>query len=150
RAAGTFAWRRAARVRVLDDLAFGDVDVVAAEHDGYRRDLGVVHRRRVLFAHPEYWLVADDFRGSGAHTFEVRYHLAAGTACSADASRGADDARALHAPPRYDLKLGDAGAIVAFFASTPFEVEHLLARPERRDGWLSPRYGERVAGATLT
>ena len=36
---------------------------------------GVIHRRRVLLIPPETWLVVDDFRGSGDHTFEVHYHF---------------------------------------------------------------------------
>jgi hypothetical protein len=49
---------------------------VEAEHDGYRRlPQGVIHRRRLLFIPPESWIVVDDFRGSGEHTFDFRYHI---------------------------------------------------------------------------
>ena len=43
RIAGPFAWTAHARARLLT----ADADAVEAEHDGYRRRLGLIHRRRV-------------------------------------------------------------------------------------------------------
>jgi hypothetical protein len=43
---------------------------------------GVIHRRRLLFIPPESWIVVDDFRGSGEHTFDFCYHFPADAAAA--------------------------------------------------------------------
>jgi hypothetical protein len=43
------------------------LEVLCAEHDGYRR-MGVVHRRTVVRAGKDIWVVIDDICGTGSHT----------------------------------------------------------------------------------
>ncbi len=157
--AGTFSWQSRAECRLLDDLRFESVDYLAAEHDGYARGArGITHRRRVLYARPEYWLIADDFRGRGEHTFEVFYHLAPGVSWSAcDGGSAA----------RFDLRLEDqdarpaagagaggagdqSGLLLSFHASTAFEVECNRARDGHPAGWVSRRYGAREPGTVVS
>jgi hypothetical protein len=55
-------------------------DCAVAEHSGYRR-LGepVRHRRKVVFEKTErWWLVEDEFLGSGEHKIATRFHFDAG------------------------------------------------------------------------
>jgi hypothetical protein len=69
-----------ARPRVLEWQSDEKYDKVVAEHYGYRR-LGsaVTHRRTVTFNKPEcFWLVEDEFLGSGKHEFEVFFHFTSG------------------------------------------------------------------------
>ena len=147
--AGTFAWGERATCRLVDDLHFEAVDYVAGEHDGFARGPhGVVHRRRVLYARPHYWLIADDFRGSGEHTFEVFYHLAPGVAWNPEVSwTGGPASR--QGGARFDARLESAGLMVSFHASSPFEVELSRAGEERPEGWVSARYGRREAGSVV-
>ena len=75
---GTFHWRTKICSRAARDFTSPGIEYVECEHEGYRRmPQGVIHRRRLLFIAPESWLVVDDFRGSGEHTFDFHYHVPA-------------------------------------------------------------------------
>jgi Heparinase II/III-like protein/Heparinase II/III N-terminus len=81
---GTFHWKTKIRSRAARDFTSPGIGYVEAEHDGYRRmPQGVIHRRRLLFVPPESWIVVDDFRGSGEHTFDFHYHFPADAEVSA-------------------------------------------------------------------
>jgi len=56
------------------------VDVVTAEHYGYRRfDSPVTHRRTVAFDKEQRnWSLVDEFLGDGDHEFDVRFHFCPG------------------------------------------------------------------------
>jgi len=77
--AGTFCWKTSllARAGVIEP------GYLEGEHDGYLRPLGVVHRRRVVSPASGYWIVVDDFRGTGKHSFDLHFHVAHGMACPA-------------------------------------------------------------------
>ena len=76
---GTFHWRTSIRSSAARDLPFPGIEYAEAEHDGYRGlPQGVTHRRRLLRIPPESWIVVDDFRGSGEHTFDFNYHVPGG------------------------------------------------------------------------
>lgn len=57
-----------------------ELDLVVAEHYGYRRlPQPVTHRRSVRFDKAKrYWLVEDELTGSGTHEFSFRFHFAPG------------------------------------------------------------------------
>lgn len=62
-------------------LATPHFDLVDASHDGYRRfPKPVVHRRRVVFVKPAYWVVIDTLVGKGDHQFDLLFHLMPGAA----------------------------------------------------------------------
>ena len=44
------------------------------EHNGYRRRLGVTHRR-VIFSHGDIWTVVDDVLGTGRHVADLHWLL---------------------------------------------------------------------------
>lgn len=50
------------------------MEVLAAEHDGYRR-MGVTCRRTVLRAGDDHWLVVDDVSGDGIHVARTGWLL---------------------------------------------------------------------------
>jgi len=54
-----------------------DLDIVVAEHHGYRRfESPVTHRRTVTFDKKQRtWSLVDDFAGDGDHEFAVRFHF---------------------------------------------------------------------------
>src|ERR1019366_289283 len=67
---GTFHWKTELTAQAAMEFTLPGADYVEGEHGGYRRmPQEVIHRRRLLFVPPESWIVVDDFRGSGAHTF---------------------------------------------------------------------------------
>ena len=57
--------------------ASASLDLADAEHALYP---GIVHRRRVAFVQREYYLVIDDFAGTGLHSLEWNYHFLDGAA----------------------------------------------------------------------
>jgi hypothetical protein len=54
---GPFSWRGRAHVQVREWRSESDYDVIDASHRAYP---GITHRRRVLFAKPDYWVIVDD------------------------------------------------------------------------------------------
>ena len=50
-------------------------DLFDGEHTAYA-GLGVIHRRRILFIKPDYFLLCDLLRGTGEHTYEQFFHFA--------------------------------------------------------------------------
>jgi len=69
-----------ARPRVVLWETGAELDRVIAEHSGYARLLQpITHRRTVSFdKRKRWWLIEDDFLGSGSHIFAVRFHFDAG------------------------------------------------------------------------
>jgi hypothetical protein len=130
---GAFTWARRAQARRLDVRFDPDGGAVSGEHDGYL-DCGVMHRRHLEFRGGR-GSVFDRLEGTGEHLIEVLFPLAPGLQLSLD--RGAwcvSDER------------GPLLSIVG-----PVD---LVARVHRGGdasglGWVSPRYGERVASFTL-
>jgi hypothetical protein len=75
---GPFSWRGRPRVDVREWRSNSDCDFVDASHTAYA---GITHRRRVLFAKPDYWVVVDDVYGNGgnpvfAHQIELGFQFA--------------------------------------------------------------------------
>lgn len=151
----TFRWRSRARARLLEDEGFDGLDLVGGEHDGYARPpVGVIHRRRVLYARPDYWLVLDDFRaapgstgaagGGSEHTFDLLYHLAPEAETSSPVATG-PAAAGLH------VLAGGAGLLLFVNATAELELEVVDAPtgapsrtgPGDRVPWVSRRYGEK-------
>lgn len=143
--AGTFRWRREAPVRFLGVGSSEGVDWAAAEHDGYRSLAGggVVHRRRLVWVRPAYWLLFDEFLGEGEHTFELLFHLPPDAELTAPAGSGAREAR-------LEGLSGPAGLELFVHATAPVATRVLRggtapepSAPEARGGWVSHRYGEK-------
>ena len=68
RRAGRFLWLDWTQGRILGRWrsAGGRLEVLAAEHYGYNR-IGVIHRRTIMRAGDDIWLVVDDLSGEGSH-----------------------------------------------------------------------------------
>jgi hypothetical protein len=54
----------------------------------------VTHRRRILHVRPHCWVIADDFRGEGPHSFETLFHFSPLAALSMDPRRSPHQASA--------------------------------------------------------
>jgi heparinase II/III-like protein len=130
--AGPFAWHSRPRARLRRWLSTDDMDFADAEHDAYRHlSDPVIHRRRVLFVKPRFWVIVDDLDGSAEHRIDLRFQFA-----PMDVTLEAD----LWARAR---ELRGQGLLVRPFAAVPLKGEILegcLAPPR---GWISPHYGQR-------
>lgn len=66
---GSFSWKSRPSARVRSWKSDADFDFVDGEHDAYSsRCDGLIHRRRVVFVKPSYWVVIDDLRDNGGGT----------------------------------------------------------------------------------
>jgi hypothetical protein len=136
---GTFRWKTRIATRRHRDASFPP-EYLEAEHDGYGRlPQGVIHRRRLLQIPGEYWIVVDDFRGTGQHTFDFHYHFGAGV----DAT--------LTRPGETDVVIWaeEAGLFLGIYASKSITAELLTGQTEPIAGWISRGYGNRQPTRTL-
>ncbi len=102
-------------------------DGLLGSHDGFASLPGApAHRRAVLRAGTDYWMILDELAASGAHTLSVHLPLAAGLTVAGDAIR-------------------DGEAVVARLQHAGTEA---VWQP--RAGWQSRAYGQRAASTTLT
>ena len=64
--AGTFSWSTHPRARLRSWVSNDAFDFVDGAHDAYAlRCDGLIHRRRVVFVKPRYWIVVDDLEDAG-------------------------------------------------------------------------------------
>ena len=72
-----FKWEQLPRCELISSHLGEGLDYIDARHTGYERlNDPVLHRRRVLFIKPEYWLIVDTFEAAGEHDYEITFNLA--------------------------------------------------------------------------
>ena len=106
---------------VKDDIIFFE-----GGHDGYLKQVGVLHKRRIIFVDNDFWLILDELDSTGTHIVEEY----------------------LHFHPEIEVTCGDA--IVAqkskrhILQIIPFgrpETQILQGELEPIQGWYSPEFG---------
>jgi hypothetical protein len=131
--AGTFSWASRPPTPVLrtfsSDEGEDHVDVERRAGNGERPT--VVHRRRILFVKPRFWLIVDDVTGAGQHEISLRFQLApveiervAGGFVRARGRR--------------------ASLLLRSFAPAALDMRIVSGWLRPRLGWYSPEYGRRV------
>ena len=137
---GTFRWKSRFCCRAGEALQAPGVEYSEGEHDGYvRMQQGVIHRRRVLSTAAGYWIIADDFRGSGEHRFDFHYHF--GPAVELHGLEQ-DDVGVL-------LRAQQAGLSLRLIAARPISSDLLRGETAPIGGWVSRGYGHKEPAATL-
>jgi hypothetical protein len=137
---GTFRWNTKISSRVERELAPPAIEYIEGEHDGYgRMREGVIHRRRLLHIPPEYWIVVDDFRGPGEHTFDFNYHLGPDVEVS---SLEHDEAELV-------VRAEQAGLLLGLYASRPVRTELICGQTAPIGGWVSHGYGHKKPSSTV-
>jgi uncharacterized heparinase superfamily protein len=107
--------------RFLGRMTGARMDVLAGEARSPVYD--AVHRRQIAFDHDRYWLIEDRLEAEGEHDYDLRFHLAPGQATIRD--------EAVHAP----------GLTLVILGAADVRLE---------PGWVSPRYGERIAAPVVS
>ena len=127
--AGPFGWQRRPRVRLREWHSTPDFDFLDAEHDGYAslRD-PVIHRRRVIFVKPGYWILVDDLSGAGRHDIELTFQFA-----SPDVTLGAH-------PWARAATVGGPVLWISPFPSAPAQPAIKSGEPAPTRGWISPEF----------
>jgi hypothetical protein len=135
---GPFRWTRRPCVRLRSWQSTPDVDFLDAESNAFLTlPDPVVHRRRVMFVKPRYWIIVDDLAGRSTHQVELMFQFAP---IAVDlGSSGWARARTAKGATLW----------VAAFASSP--VQTALRSGQRRPirGWVSPDYGQRLPAPML-
>lgn len=133
------SFRVARRARVLDRVAIKGPHLsgVEAWHDGYTRLADPVQVGRALVALDDRaWLVLDDIRGTGAHTWESYLHAA-------------PDAEATLAGPDHALLTADEQRLtIAWFGVSGAYMVRGQINP--RQGWHAPEFGRHLPAWVLT
>jgi uncharacterized heparinase superfamily protein len=107
--------------RFLGRTGVPGVNVLAGEARSPAYD--AVHRRRITFVDDRYWLIEDRLQAEQEHDYDLRFHLASGAATMAGG--------AVRAP----------GVTLVVLGASELRLE---------DGWIAPRYGERVAAPLVS
>ena len=137
--AGPFGWRERPRTTVRAWQSTSELDLVDAEHTAFvGQGIPVVHRRRVVFAKPHYWVVVDDLLGDGSHSAEWSFQFAP---VPVSLVTGGDAARA-------DLPGGEALWVVPL-STTAIRASVHTGEVAPIRGWVSPDYGRRVPAPML-
>lgn len=137
---GPFSWsKRPVAVMTRWDST-QEFDYADAEHDAYA-DLKdpVRHRRRVYFAKPHFWVVADDLLGADVHEIDLRFQFGGDVSLAA----GSDD---WVCSRRRDGK----GLLLRPFSTTPLQTAIHEGGLQPIQGWISPNYGLRQPAPALS
>ena len=129
-AAGPFGWRRHPRVRLREWHSTPDFDFLDAEHDGYTGLADpVVHRRRVIFVKPGYWLLVDDLAGAARHQIDLLFQFA--------------DINVQLGPHPWARATTSAGRVlwISPFPSAPVHPSLKCGEVSPIRGWVAPEYG---------
>ena len=130
-------WTRAALLEFEDRT---DRAMCAGEHYGYRRQPGgCIHRRAVLFAKDDLWIVVDRLTGTGTHT--ARLHWLAGEFPHSYAAETG----------RLEMNTPAGAFVVQVFddRGQPVAGDVAAGKSDPPRGWLSRYYGEKTRVPSL-
>jgi uncharacterized heparinase superfamily protein len=135
---GSFGWRGQPRVRLREWHSTPQFDFLDADHDGYCTLADpVVHRRRVIFVKPGYWILVDDLTGAARHQIDLAFQFG-----PLDVTLGAHPwARAQTA--------GGRVLWICPFPSAPVQPALKCGELSPIRGWISPHFGTRQPAPML-
>ncbi len=131
-----FKWRGIPDVSLERWGLLPSLDFAIASHNGYARGRNpVIHRRTILFARPDYWVVSDELTGSGTHTLEFFFHFAPGVKLE----------------PSEGFWLASIGGSRFLLLPAAAGVELRVAKGDESpaQGWSSQDYGHREPAPVL-
>jgi hypothetical protein len=135
---GPFRWGNRPRAVLREWISTSELDLADGEHNAYvHLERPVVHRRRVVFVKPAFWLVIDDLTGDGSHGVEVSWQFAPLPA-------------ALTEPGccRVDTERGSVLWMLPF-AGVPLTNAIKSGDLAPKRGWISKRYGQKQPAPAL-
>ena len=136
--AGAFGWKAQPRVRLREWHSTPEFDFLDAEHDGYLSLADpVVHRRRVIFVKPGYWILIDDLSGAAHHQVDLTFQF------------GPLDVTLAHHPWARAQTPGGRVLWISPFPSAPVHPSLKSGELAPPRGWISREYGQRQAAPML-
>ena len=140
----TFHWKQISQSRILKQITLGEIEYIEGEHDGYSNlPQGIIHRRRLLCCRPDYWVVVDDFRGEGEHTFDLFYQFSPEVNMHLGGSSGFESGCELR------VQAPGVGLLLYLRASAPMTAALACGQSTPIQGWISSRYGEKKPAPVL-
>lgn len=137
---GPFSWRERPGMNLNEWRSNAECDFVDADHDAYAP---VLHRRRVLFVKPHYWMVIDDVTGERPVPGSDPHQIDLGFQFAPMAVTLERDSWALALTP------GGNTLWIGLFSAAPI---HSAVRTGERApirGWISSDYGQRTPAPML-
>lgn len=136
--AGPFKWQTRPSARLRRWLSTEAFDFADAEHNAYARlPDPVIHRRRVLFMKPRYWVIVDDLEGRAEHRVEICFQFAP-LEVTVD---GDLSARA--------RGTGGRALLIWPLATVALKAKIYEGEVAPIRGWVSPNYGQRKPAPLL-
>jgi uncharacterized heparinase superfamily protein len=136
--AGAFGWKGQPRVRLREWHSNPEFDFLDAEHDAYLSLADpVVHRRRVIFVKPGYWILIDDLAGAAHHQLDLTFQF------------GPLDVTLAHHPWARAQTPGGRVLWISPFPSAPVHPSLKSGELSPPRGWISREYGQREAAPML-
>jgi uncharacterized heparinase superfamily protein len=130
--AGAFGWKGQPRVRLREWHSTPEFDFLDAEHDGYLSlPDPVLHRRRVIFVKPGYWILIDDLSGAAHHQVDLTFQF------------GPLDVTLGNHPWARAQTPGGRVLWISPFPSAPVRASLKSGELMPPKGWISREYGER-------
>jgi hypothetical protein len=148
--AGPFLWLQWAQARVLGRWSSpgGALEALAAEHVGYRR-LGAVHRRTLVRAGDDLWLVADDLTGAVRRAATLTWLLPDFPSASLDANTLRLHSPAVGLSLQIEAAGSEADVRCALYRMGQLIDGHAPHLPSETWGWRSPTYALREPALTF-
>jgi hypothetical protein len=136
--AGPFHWEKRPRARLDRWISNDKFDFAEASSDAYScLPDPVIHRRRVLFVKPRYWVVVDDLEGVAEHEVELRFQFApTKVALETDLWARAQGHRGQE-------------LLIRPFALVPLKASVHEGEVSPIQGWVSPDYGQCLPAPVL-
>ena len=132
------SWASMPESRVHDRFFSNEIDLISAEHNGYKRlSSPVTHKRTVLFIkNPGYALIIDQITATDTHSLDLIFHF----------------------PPKARLNDGHGGVIITLDnrslllgVSASHEVTSEIKKGDPQPmGWYSNAYGHKTPSPSLT
>jgi hypothetical protein len=136
---GPFGWDRRPQGRLREWHSTADLDFLDAESNAFLTlPDPVLHRRRVLFVKPRYWVIVDDLTGVSSHRVDLTFQ------CSA--------IQVTPGPNRWARArtAGGRSLWISPFASGGLRLSVRSGETTPIRGWISPDYGQRYPAPALT
>lgn len=130
--AGPFKWHSRPQARLRQWRSTEVYDLADAEHDAYHTlSDPVVHRRRVLYLKPRYWVIVDDLDGQDEHRVDLSFQFA-----PLDLIADVD-------PWVRARRAGGRGLAVGAWSTVSLERSIVAGGMDPIRGWHSAEYGQR-------
>jgi hypothetical protein len=131
-----FGWASFPRVQVNEWNASESFDFLDIQHDAYLAlPQPVIHRRRVVFVRPDYWILIDDLQGEGHHVCDLQFQFAPG------------EVNLLS--PQHVVAKRPWGRLELWQANRDCAADLVSGQEQPIRGWVSFGYGHRVAAPSL-